>query len=89
MKRSVTVKCPKCNAKLEETSWPRVLQNTIFMIVLLIGYQVTLTFFVSKYDGDEIRNVFLLVANFFVAIIAAYIGKKGFEKFAVSIDKDR
>jgi bacteriorhodopsin len=80
------MECPKCGAELEEVDsvkWPRVLQNTIFMIVLLIGYQLTLTFFVSRYDSDEVRNIFLLVINILVALVSAYLGKKGLEKFAL------
>lgn len=81
-----TMQCPKCGAELDDAAtWPRVLQNTIFMIVLLVGYQLTLTFFVSRYDADEVRNIFLLVVNIGVALVSAYLGKKGLEKFAVPI----
>ena len=59
------------------------------MIVLLVGYQLTLTFFVSRYDNDEIRNIFLLVINIIIALVSAYLGKKGLEKFAVPIGSAR
>ena len=84
-----TMKCPNCQTEIADEvkalKWPRVLQNTIFMIVLLVGYQLTLTLFVSRYDTDEVRNIFLLVVNIGVALVSAYLGKKGFEKFAMPV----
>lgn len=75
------MECPKCGEELEnQTTWIRLAQHGVFTLVLLLGYWLTLKYFVSKYEAAELKSAFLMAVNLVVAVVSAYISRKGFEQ---------
>ncbi len=71
------MQCPQCGHQFTASPWAHAVVRVSTILAIIVAYQITLTFFVARYDIDELRNLLLLVVN-----IAVILGAKNGVKHA-------
>jgi hypothetical protein len=83
------MKCPHCEKEVHSPheTWARTLTTLAIIAGVIVMYQITLSFFVSSYDDDEIRDLFLLFGNVGVVLLGAWVSRAGVSKLMHKSDK--
>ena len=72
------IQCPKCGERFVAAPATALIAKTVqtlgIAVAVVVAYQLTLRCVVHEYDGDELRDVGLLIGNIAAVLITALGG---------------